>query len=167
LFVLGAASGSKAQEHVLPRPAGAPAEGRMGVDGSYLLAGPTLSGVLGREAGDGLALGGELSFANVSDLLWLGAYFEAAHAFASDETRLGFGPELGYLFFGLDAGYLLTTGAASGTQHGVSLRPMLTIGFVSAYFRSAWLFGDNADWFAELGVMLKLPMPLANEPWFP
>jgi hypothetical protein len=155
-----------AQEHAPPRYAGAREHGRMGFSGSYLLLGPTLSGVLGRSAGDGVALGGELSFANVSEPHWLGAYFDASHTFNADETRVGFGPEVGLAIFGLDAGYVLALGGADGTQHGLALRPMLTIGFASAYFRSTWLFGADADWFAELGIMLKAPIPIANEAWF-
>jgi hypothetical protein len=61
---------------------------------------------------------------------------------------------------------VLAVGGAEGTQHGIALRPMLTIGFASLYFRSVSLLGSNTDWFAELGLMLKLPMPLANEAWF-
>jgi hypothetical protein len=159
-------SWSRAQEQAVASPASSREHGHMGIDGNYLLLGPTLSMSVDRSGGQGVALGAEVSVTSVKEQRWLGAYVDALHGFAADETRLSVGPELGFAIFGVDAGYLLTLGGNQGARHGVALRPMLTIGFASAYFRSSWLLGEHPDWFGELGLMLKLPMPVSNEPWF-
>jgi hypothetical protein len=137
----------------------------MSYDGSYVMVGPSLALTLDRGEGNGAAVGGEASFVGVRDALWVGAYLDAVHAFAADETRLSVGPELGVRFLGVDAGYVLKVGQRA-TQHGLALRPMLTLGVVTVYFRSTWLAGEHADWLGELGVLLKAPILLGNEPWF-
>lgn len=137
----------------------------MGYDGSYLMLGPSLAAQLDRCDGASFVLGGELSFVNVSDAFWMGAYLDTVHAFAVDETRLSLGPELGIRFLGLDGGYVASFGGEASPQHGVTVRPMLTFGIVTAYFRSTWLLGEHADWLAELGVLLKAPIVLGNDAW--
>jgi hypothetical protein len=148
-----------------PSQESAERNGRMSYDGSYVMLGPSLTLTLDRDEGDGGALGGEASFVGVRDALWAGAYLDAVHAFAADETRLSIGPEVGVRLLGVDAGYVLNLGARSA-QHGLAVRPMLTLGVVTVYFRSTWLAGERADWLGELGVLLKAPILLGNEPWF-
>lgn len=138
----------------------------MSYDGSYIMLGPSLSVLLDRGEDASFALGGELSVVSVSDAFWLGAYLDAAHAFSLDETRVSFGPELGVRFLGLDGGYVASFGGEPSPQHGLTIRPMLTFGVVTAYFRSSWLLGDRADWSGELGLLLKAPIILDNGPWF-
>jgi hypothetical protein len=140
--------------------------GRMSYDGSYVMVGPALALVLDRSAGSGAALGGEASFVGVSDALWAGAYVDAMHGFTADETRLSAGPEIGVRFLGIDAGYVLKLGGEHAPQHGLAIRPLLTLGIVTAYFRSTWLVGEHADWLGELGVLIKAPILIDNEPWF-
>lgn len=162
LLVLGARSAlAEARAH----EGGSEHGGRMSYDGSYVMLGPSLALTLDRGEGNGAALGGEVSFVGVRDALWAGAYLDVLRAFAADETRLSIGPEIGVRFLGVDAGYVLNLGRRS-TQHGFALRPMLTLGIVTVYFRSTFLAGERADWLGELGVLLKAPILLGNEPWF-
>jgi len=140
--------------------------GRMSYDGSYAMLGPTLALVVDRAQGNGASLGGEASLVGVRDALWAGGYADAAYAFTAEETRLSLGPEAGIRFLGIDAGYVLKLGGEHGTQHGFAIRPMLTLGIVTAYFRATWLTGEHADWLGELGIMLKAPLLLGNEAWF-
>jgi hypothetical protein len=162
--LLGGGATGFAQE----RPAPAPERhGRMGYNGSYLLVGPALAFTAGRSAGDGAALGGEASVVGVRDAVWAGAYLDATYAFAAEETRLSVGPEIGIRFLGIDGGYVLVVGGERGAQHGVAIRPMLTVGVVSVCFRSTWLIGEHADWLGELNVLVKVPIVLGNEAWFP
>jgi hypothetical protein len=146
--------------------ASSPRHGTMSYDGSYVMLGPSFSVLLDRGDDASFALGAEVSAVNVSDAFWVGAYVDAAHAFSLDETRLSLGPELGVRFLGLDGGYLASFGREPSPQHGVTVRPMLTFGVVTAYFRSSWLLGAHADWLGELGVLLKVPIVIDNEPWF-
>jgi hypothetical protein len=148
------------------RNASSQEQGTMSYDGSYIMLGPSLAVLLDRGEDASFVLGGELSVVSVSDAFWLGAYLDAAHAFAIDETRLSIGPELGVRFLGLDGGYVLSFGGHRSPQHGVAIRPMLTFGIVTAYFRSSWLLGGHADWYGELGLLLKAPIVIGNEPWF-
>jgi hypothetical protein len=135
--------------------------GTMMPTGMFLMVGPDLSLVFDRAEGAEFALGGEVSLVSLNEnLFWAGSYLDAVYSTQSEETRLSVGPELGVSFIGLDAGYLLKLGGAHGTQHGINLRPMLTMGVVTTYFRSAWLFGSNSDWSGELGVLLKFPLEL-------
>jgi hypothetical protein len=135
--------------------------GTMQPRGLFLMPGVNLALAFDRADDAEVALGGEVSLVMLrEDLLWAGSYLDAAYSTESDETRLSLGPELGFGFFGLDAGYLLKLGGAHGAQHGISLRPLLTIGVATMYFRSAWLFGSNSDWSGEIGVLLKLPIEL-------
>jgi hypothetical protein len=166
-FVLFAGSASAAAQEPPPAVHDTPSSrhGVMGYDGSYLMLGPSFAAQLDRGEHASFVLGGELSFVNVSDALWIGAYLDAGHAFSVDETRVSFGPELGIRFLGLDGGYVATFGADASPQHGIAVRPMLTFGIVTAYFRSSWLLGEHADWVGELGLLLKGPILLGNEPW--
>jgi len=79
-------------------------------------------------------------------------------------TRVTFGPELGVGFLGFDAGLAIQTGGAQ-TYVGWVARPMLTLGFVSIFARFGGLPNepDSRTW-AELGLLLKYPIQLAEEP---
>jgi hypothetical protein len=131
------------------------------VTGAFLMLGPSLAWSFDRATGSGGGLGAEASLAQVNEeLFWFGAYVDAQYAFAAGEARVSVGPEIGFSFLGIDGGYLLAAGGEHGTQHGLVVRPLLTIGFASAYFRSGWLLGERADWFCETGLLLKLPIEL-------
>jgi hypothetical protein len=132
-----------------------------GIAGSFGMVGINLSGTLGREAGSGLVLGAEGSLVVLNPaLFWWGGYVDVLYAFAADEVRLSLGPEVGIGWLGLDAGYVLSSSQHGSPQHGLAVRPLLTIGIASAFFRSAWSFGAQADWSCEIGVLLKFPIEL-------
>jgi len=137
------------------------AGGTMQPKGAFVLAGAHLSLAFGRAEGPEVGLGGEVSFAHLrEDLFWTGGYLDGTYSTRSDEWRMSVGPEIGFGFLGLDAGYLLKLGGEHSTQHGFVVRPMLTAGVVTAFFRSAWLLGAHADWSAEIGLLLKWPFEL-------
>ena len=123
--------------------------------------GPSLSLSIDRETGSGFGVGAEGSVVKLApDLFWFGGYVDGLYAVESEEVRMSLGPELGFSFAGLDAGYLLSVAGPRGAQHGLVVRPMLTLGIGTLYFRSAWLFGAHADWSGEVGLLLKLPIEL-------
>jgi len=130
-------------------------------EGAFVLAGAHLALALDRADGPELSVGGEVSFAHLSeDLFWTGGYLDGVYSTRSDEWRMSVGPEIGFGFLGLDAGYVLKLGGEHSTQHGIVVRPMLTAGVVTAFFRSAWLTGAHADWSGEIGILAKFPIEL-------
>ena len=132
-----------------------------GFQGFFAMLGPNLSLSVDRETGSGFGVGTEASVVKLTpDLFWVGGYADALYAVESEEVRISVGPELGFSFAGPDAGYLVSASGPRGTQHGLVVRPMLTVGIGTLYFRSAWLFGAHADWSGEVGLLLKLPIEL-------
>lgn len=129
-------------------------------EGKYVLAGPTLGASLARDgqpAAASFLLGGEVSAVRATpSLWWYGLYADGVYDWGGDEGRFSIGPEFGWLIFGLDAGYLWST-TARGGGHGLSLRPVVTMGLLGAYYRFGWIFADS-DRFGEAGVLLKLPL---------
>ena len=135
--------------------------GSSGIRGSFAMVGANLAVTFDRETGNGLGLGGEASLVTLSqEMLWVGGYADATYATAAEELRVSVGPELGFSFAGIDLGYALKLGGERSPQHGISVRPLLSIGVATVYFRSIWLFGAHADWSAELGLLLKFPIEL-------
>jgi hypothetical protein len=135
--------------------------GTMQPEGAFVLAGAHLSLALDRADGPELSVGGEVSVAHLTaDLFWAGSYLDGVYSTRSDEWRMSIGPEIGFGFLGLDAGYVLKLGGEHSTQHGIVVRPMLTAGVVTAFFRSAWLFGEHGDWSGEVGILVKLSIEL-------
>ncbi len=129
------------------------------LQGTYLMPGVSVASRFAGEDGAGLVLGGELSMAwqNVN-FFWFGGYADGVYDFAAGRARVSVGPELGWSAFGLDAGYVVESGAERWT-HGVSVRPMLTIGLASLYVRGIQQFGVP-DRFVELGILFKYPVEL-------
>lgn len=141
-----------------------------------LQSGPFVSGggALGlalHDAGTGLILGGEISGGYLwvlnkdnddgpmlSRLLfeygWVGGYADVIRDFASDRTRVSFGPELGRAIFGFDGGLLLELGDEQRT--GITLRPAVTFGIITVYVRFAHFFDELSEpSFFELGILVK------------
>jgi hypothetical protein len=136
-------------------------ERRAGLSGTFALVGANVAATFGRASGDGAGLGAEASIVSLSEeMLWAGGYLDATFATEPEELRLSIGPELGFSFIGIDTGYVLKLGGERSPQHGLSLRPLLTVGVAAVYFRSIWLFGEAADWSAEIGLLLKFPIEL-------
>lgn len=135
-------------------PAAARASGGfLPYDELHLLVGPNIGAALG-EAGDGLLLGGEVSFVRHQEGLWYGVYGDYVHDMDRDAGRAGGGLEAGLVFFGLDAGYVRDLEAEA---HGFRVRGVLTVALASAYGGGGKLFpagGDVGFW--EVGLLLKM-----------
>ncbi len=111
---------------------------------------------------DGFVLGAEVSMVELEDsLLWYGGYLDGLHDFGGDSTRVSLGPEVGYGPVGMDAGYLMDL-SGDGVRHGVSLRPMLTLGVFTPYARFGFLDSGSERNFAEFGVLVKFPASFNN-----
>ena len=63
----------------------------------------------------------------------------------------------------IDGGYVLGSGDR-GLRHGFALRPVLTLGPVALHTRLEHLFGQQPETLAELGVLLKFPVPISTSP---
>lgn len=125
--------------------------------GTYLMIGPHLGVGLSTP---GLLLGGEVSVVRqTTEFAWFGGYVDAVHDFARDQTRFSVGPEVGWSAFGLDAGYLLTS-SSNGVFHGVTLRPLVSIGYVTLFGRLSKHVNVEGRLWGELGVLLKYPFEL-------
>lgn len=122
--------------------------------GTYVMVGPHLGLGLGTA---GLLLGGEVSVVHqTTEFAWFGAYVDAVHDFGRDHTRFSLGPELGWSAFGLDAGYLLSN-SGNDLRHGVTLRPLVSIGYVTLFGRFSKHVNVGGRVWSELGVLLKYP----------
>jgi hypothetical protein len=114
-------------------------------------------------ADDGFVGGLEASIVRNDDYNWMGAYADVVHDFAADTTRISLGPELGEAIFGIDGGYVLETGGGR-TRHGVAVRPMFSLGVIMLYGRLEWLATEPSETLGEVGLLLKVPIELHNEP---
>lgn len=115
---------------------------------------------LGNRGPAGVLLGGEISKAHLGRTFWYGGYADALYDRDAARTRLSFGPEVGFGVVGLDGGPLVRIDEG-GVRAGVTVRPVLSVGLVSAYVRFGWLPGDaRQDTFVEAGVLLKVPLPI-------
>src|SRR6185503_8135373 len=112
--------------------------------GYYVPVGMNIGAALHDDAPNGVLVGGEASVVNWDDIVprvWFGGYFDALWDSGAGALRGSVGPEFGWLFLGLDAGYVLQTGV-QGTYHGLCVRPTLTVGFFALEARFGHLFGD-------------------------
>lgn len=107
--------------------------------------------------GGGFLLGGELSIVRqTQEFAWFGGYIDGVYDFQRKQTRLSIGPELGWSAFGLDAGYLLALDD-EGAHSGITARPLISIGYITAFGRVSHLFEDKRTW-VEAGLLLKYPV---------
>jgi len=131
-------------------------------DGWFAPIGVNLGTSLHDSDTSGLILGGEASLVYLTDitLLWAGGYVDGFHDFGTGASRFSIGPEVGWMFGGIELGYL-TQWFDKRFHHGFRAGVVLTLGLISAYCRWGHLFGlpDESD-FAELGVLLKFPFPI-------
>jgi hypothetical protein len=137
----------------------------MAPSGWYAPVGVNLGASLHADVDAGFVLGAEASMAHWNDEIafWSGYYADALWDFRTDEFRFSVGPEIGWLCFGLDAGYV---GIVRDTtyRHAVQLRPFIALGFVSVYGRWVRAFGDVAERdFAEVGTLIKFPIPAVGD----
>jgi hypothetical protein len=141
--------------------------------GLFLPVGINLGGALhpSIKGGSGFLFGGEVSAVYHSHdphPLWAGGYVDVLRDFGAGSTRFSIGPEFGWAFVGIDAGYLgqIRKGVY---HHGFVGRFMLSIGLVTAYARWGHLFDDPTERnFGEFGALLKFPIPLRTRgrSWF-
>lgn len=107
-----------------------------------------------------MLLGAEASVVRqTTEFVWYGGYVDGVRDFGRDQTRFSIGPEVGWSAFGLDAGYLLlvTDGSVS---HGITMRPLVSLGYVTLFGRfSKDLTAGGRVW-SELGLLLKYPFEL-------
>ena len=109
-------------------------------------------------AKDGLLVGVEASYVrNLDNLVWYGAYSDGVYDRSAAEARLSLGPEFGWMFLGIDGGYLVAIGKER-VEHGFTVRPMLTTGVVTLYARGGVLLTGAEDRFAEVGALVKWPL---------
>lgn len=127
--------------------------------------GLTFGAAFHEDAPVGFLLGGEVSVVSVNqidELYWIGGYTDFLWDFGQDKFRMSIGPEFGYGFFGVDAGYLLQFDG-EGYDHGFVIRPVLTVGFVAFAVRYGHVFGVEKDAnFGEVSALLKFPIPASG-----
>lgn len=122
-------------------------------EGTYGLGGVSIGTTF---APGGLVLGGELSVVRqTQEFYWFGGYVDSTYDFNRKQFRISVGPELGWSALGLDAGYLLVLDGETA-RSGVTARPLVSIGYVTAYGRVSHLF-DDRTWL-EAGLLLKYPV---------
>jgi hypothetical protein len=105
---------------------------------------------------NGFLFGGEASLVYFNRFRWIGGYADVIRDFGADQTRVSFGPEVGYGPFGLDAGFL-----AGDKGTGYVARATFSLVVFHLYGR----FGhavDREETFGELGLLVKYPTPLAT-----
>ena len=134
--------------------------------GFFALVGGNLSATLRPgQPGGGANLGLEASSGYSWDTgYWFGGYADLVRTLGADTTRISVGPEFGYLFFGLDGGYLVEWGEQIPRHDGINIRLSLGIGVCSFYIRSIWLFEVEPRLFVESGFVLKVPLHLIDPP---
>src|SRR5690606_27318542 len=94
----------------------------------------------------GYYIGGEVSIVRqFREFTWLGAYIDGVYDFGRDQSRFSVGPEFGWSAIGIDGGFLITHDSG-GTRMGFTVRPLLTMGVVSAYVRASHVFEPGATW---------------------
>jgi len=130
-------------------------------DGLWLPVGLQFGPSAVEESREGAFIGGEASFVSYSRGVWIGGFADAVWDTGPGQLRHVIGPEIGWATFGIDVGYL---GVLQDGEYrpGVAARAICTVGFAGLYGRYGRVFGDApTPGFGELGVQLKLPIPLA------
>lgn len=125
--------------------------------GTYLSVGG--SGAIGFAPTTGI-FGGELSLVRQTpEFYWFGVYADLVRDLGREQTRLSIGPEFGWSAFGLDLGYVAIL-SAERVASGVSVRPMLTMGFATLFARLSHDFSSRGASWIETGLLLKYPFEL-------
>jgi hypothetical protein len=117
----------------------------------------------------GLVFGGEVSVVkynlngvgllanNSIDPTAAGFYIDGLWDFGADAARFSIGPELVWLFAGLDIGYMMQIRSGGQVGHGISARVFVSLLVPSLYIRGATIFAGEPDAFIELGILVKIP----------
>jgi hypothetical protein len=129
----------------------------------YLPVGLAIGGAIHPVVDNGFLIGGEFSYARLNpddQGFWVGGYVDALWDTGPGAFRFSTGPEIGWAFLGVDGGYIGQV-SDSGYTHGVAVRPMLTLAFITLAGRYGHLFGDVRERdFGEITVLLKIPIPI-------
>lgn len=141
-------------------PSDAPAPKRKPERGFYLPIGAWTG--LSLHPNPAYFLGGELSFVHFwnESLVSLGGYADALYDFGRDDVRLTIGPEIGKGLFGIDAGYAIELERAGAVRHGAVVRPYASVSYLTLGARLGYFQGSG--WLGELGLLMKLPIPVAT-----
>jgi hypothetical protein len=118
--------------------------------------GLTLGGSNTGNSKSSLLLGGELSTLYFWEKYYAGGVVDAVRDWHRGGYRMMAGPMIGYLFWGIDGGYLLDN-SLGGLHHGVAVRTFMSIGFLSIFARYGAVI--HAPAFVDFGLLIKLPMP--------
>lgn len=106
----------------------------------------------------GALVGGELSAAYMGlglPELWAGLYLDGLYDARTQGGRFSLGPELGWAWFGLDAGVVLDDGAV-----GWRARLLGTTGLACLYVGALQSGDADGAVVFEVGLMAKIPFPL-------
>jgi len=131
-------------------------------EGFFVPVGVNVGLALHDEYDNGWLLGGELSFVylETARMLWFGGYADGLYDNGSGTYRFCAGPEFGFMFGGVEVGYLAER-YADGWHHGVRAGLVATVAFLSLYGRFGFLFGNPEEpTVGELGILAKFPLPL-------
>lgn len=137
------------------------------IDGVWAPVGVELGGSFNGQDRGGFFVGPEVSVVYFQHGIWAGGFADATWDFGSEQLRHAIGPELGFGPFGVDFGYLgvLQDGAY---RPGYAARGMLTLSLITVYGRYGHVFDDAPiPSFGEVGVLLKVPIPVAIERSYP
>jgi hypothetical protein len=119
----------------------------------------------------GVLLGGEVSVVYIdmrgleggpSGPVWIGAFASGGYITGQNAGRFSFGPEVGYAIFGLDGGFVDIVADGRDTT-GVTLRPMLTLSFITVYGRWDHTFDRGGVDTGQVGLMLKFPVAITGK----
>jgi hypothetical protein len=146
------------------RPSHADAIGFGPPQGWFVPVGVNVGLALLSQGAKGALLGVEGSVVHLDrSVVWWGGYADALFETNQVTGRFSIGPEVGWAFVGVDGGVV-------GFLHdarfdpGLAIRPMLTFGFVSLYFRGEKLFlpGQQVD-DGQVGLLVKWPFELKSK----
>jgi len=129
--------------------------------GWYVPVGVVVGAALHDEADNGFLFGGEASVVRIGEDFWGGFYADIVRDFGFDATRVSFGPEGGFRTFGVDGGFLVET-ADGESRTGWTVRGLLMGPGFGFFARLSYFGGDGDERAGEVGVLLKLPVPLVR-----
>jgi hypothetical protein len=132
--------------------------------GWFLPVGADLGVAILPNSSPGALLGGEASlvYFDTQGPSWFGAFASAAFITNANQGRFSIGPEAGFAIFGIDGG-LLDVVASGQDFAGVTVRPMLTVGFATLYARWDHTFSHGGADAGQIGALIKFPVPVTGE----
>ncbi|MBN1960008.1 MAG: hypothetical protein JW841_03615 [Deltaproteobacteria bacterium] len=133
--------------------------------GWYMPAGFTMGVATKRDKPTGFIGGAEISIVNLNgDAKWFGAYTDMLYDLKANMSRFSIGPEIGYTFFGMDGGYVLAKNEDNNFYHGVAIRPMISMGWVTLFARYDYFFDSSMKAPIEIGLLFKYLFKIHTRP---